>query len=230
LQLVTDAGLDPEALEQAADILVQLYQCYTEGDADLVEINPLVLTTDGRVHALDAKVTLDDDAAFRHPEWSEFEEIGDIDPREALAKETGLQYIGLDGSVGIIANGAGLAMSTLDVVNQVGGSAANFLDIGGGANADVMANALEVINTDPNVRVILVNIFGGIVRCDEVAEGILTALGRVEIAAPIVLRLDGTNAVQARRMLEEHRSDQIIPELTMIGAAKRAVEIAGGPS
>jgi succinyl-CoA synthetase beta subunit len=147
-----------------------------------------------------------------------------------LAKETGLQYIGLDGSVGIIANGAGLAMSTLDVVNQVGGSAANFLDIGGGANADVMANALEVINTDPNVRVILVNIFGGIVRCDEVAQGILTALGRVEIAAPIVLRLDGTNSVEARRMLEEHRSDQIIPELTMIGAAKRAVEIAGGRS
>jgi succinyl-CoA synthetase beta subunit len=230
LQLVTDAGLDAAALGQAADILVQLYQCYSEGDADLVEVNPLVLTTDGRVHALDAKVTLDDDAAFRHPEWSEFEEIGDVDPREALAKETGLQYIGLDGSVGIIANGAGLAMSTLDVVNQVGGSAANFLDIGGGANADIMANALEVINTDPNVRVILVNIFGGIVRCDEVAQGILTALGRVEIAAPIVLRLDGTNSVQARRMLEEHRSDQIIPELTMIGAAKRAVEIAGGRS
>jgi succinyl-CoA synthetase beta subunit len=230
LRLVTDAGLDTEALGQAADILVQLYRCYVEGDADLVEVNPLVLTTDGRVHALDAKVTLDDDAAFRHPEWSEFEEIGDVDPREALAKETGLQYIGLDGSVGIIANGAGLAMSTLDVVNQVGGSAANFLDIGGGANADVMANALEVINTDPNVRVILVNIFGGIVRCDEVAQGILTALGRVEIAAPIVLRLDGTNSVEARRMLEEHRSDQIIPELTMIGAAKRAVEIAGGRS
>ncbi len=227
---MTDAGLDAEALEQAADVLVDLYRCYIEGDADLVEINPLVLTTDGRVHALDAKVTLDDDAAFRHPEWSEFEEIGDIDPRERLAKEKGLQYIGLEGSVGIIANGAGLAMSTLDVVNQAGGAAANFLDIGGGANADVMANALEVINTDPNVRVILVNIFGGIVRCDEVAQGILTALERVELRSPIVLRLDGTNSVEARRMLEERRSDQILPELTMIGAAQRAVRIAGGES
>jgi succinyl-CoA synthetase beta subunit len=222
--------LDAEALEQAADILVTLYRCYIEGDADLVEVNPLVLTTDGRVQVLDAKVTLDDDAAFRHPEWSEIEEIGDIDPRERLAKQYGLQYIGLEGSVGIIANGAGLAMSTLDVVNQVGGSAANFLDIGGGANADVMANALEVINTDENVRAILVNIFGGIVRCDEVAQGILTALGRVELRSPIVLRLDGTNAVEARKMLQEYRSDQIMPELTMVGAAKRAVEIAAGAS
>jgi succinyl-CoA synthetase beta subunit len=230
LELVTDAGLDAAALEQAADILVALYRCYIEGDADLVEVNPLVLTTDGRVHALDAKVTLDDDAAFRHPEWADIEEIGDVDPREHLAKQYGLQYIGLEGSVGIIANGAGLAMSTLDVVNQVGGSAANFLDIGGGANADVMANALEVINTDDNVRAILVNIFGGIVRCDEVARGILTALGRVELRSPIVLRLDGTNSVEARKILQEYRSDQIIPELTMVGAAKRAVEIAGGPS
>ncbi|MGO8874180.1 MAG: ADP-forming succinate--CoA ligase subunit beta [Acidimicrobiales bacterium] len=229
-QLASDAGLDPEALDQAAAVLVDLYRCYVEGDADLVEINPLVLTTDGRVHALDAKVTLDDDAAFRHPEWSELEQIGDVDPREQLAKEKGLQYIGLVGSVGIIANGAGLAMSTLDVVNQVGGTAANFLDIGGGANADIMANALEVINTDPNVSVILVNIFGGIVRCDEVAQGILTALERVDLASPIVLRLDGTNSVEARRMLDERRSEQIIPELTMIGAAIRAVEIAGGQS
>lgn len=230
LQLVTDAGLDVQALEQAADVLVDLYRCYIEGDADLVEVNPLVLTTEGRVHVLDAKVTLDDDAAFRHPEWSEFEEIGDVDPRERLAKQYGLQYIGLDGAVGIIANGAGLAMSTLDVVNQVGGSAANFLDIGGGANADVMANALEVINTDDNVRAILVNIFGGIVRCDEVARGILAALDRVELRSPIVLRLDGTNSVEARSILQERGSDQIIPELTMVGAARRAVEIAGANS
>jgi len=230
LALVTEAGLDAEALEQAAQVLVQLYQCYVEGDADLVEVNPLVLTTDGRVHALDAKVTLDDDAAFRHPEWSEIESVGDVDEREQLAKAKGLNYIGLDGTVGIIANGAGLAMSTLDVVNQVGGRAANFLDIGGGANAEIMANALEVINTDPNVEVILVNIFGGIVRCDEVAQGILDALGRVELSSPIVIRLDGTNSTQARVMLEDHRSGQLLPELTMIGAAKRAVEIAGGRS
>ena len=227
-KLVAEAGLDPAAQQEAAAILVKLYRCYVEGDADLVEINPLVLTTEGQVRALDAKVTLDDDAAFRHPEWSEFEGTGEIDEREALAKEKGLNYIGLDGSVGIIANGAGLAMSTLDVVNQVGGSAANFLDIGGGANADVMADALEVINTDERVRVILVNIFGGIVRCDEVARGILTALGRVELRSPIVLRLDGTNSVEARRIIAEHGSAQVINELTMIGAAHRAVEIAKG--
>lgn len=228
LELVVEAALDPVAVDQAADILVDLYRCYVEGDADLVEINPLVLTTSGRVRALDAKVTLDDDAAFRHPEWSELEEIGDVDERERLAREKGLTYIALHGSVGIIANGAGLAMSTLDVVSQVGGAAANFLDIGGGANADVMANALEVINTDPKVRVIFVNIFGGIVRCDDVAQGIFTALDRVALASPIVLRLDGTNSLEARRLIDERRSDQIIPEVSMIGGAKRAVEIAGG--
>ena len=224
--LVEEAGLDAEALDGAAEVLVNLYKCYVEGDADLVEINPLVLTPDGRVHALDAKVSLDDDAAFRHPEWDEFEGTGEIDERERLAKEKGLNYIGLDGSVGIIANGAGLAMSTLDVVNQAGGSAANFLDIGGGANADVMANALEVINTDQKVRAILVNIFGGIVRCDEVARGILAALDRVELSSPIVLRLDGTNAAQAREILAERASDQIISEPTMLSAARRAVEVA----
>ncbi len=224
--LVIEAGLDAEAIEKAAEVLVSLYRCYVEGDADLVEINPLVLTPDGRVHALDAKVTLDDDAAWRHPEWSEFEGTGEIDERERLAKEKGLQYIGLDGSVGIIANGAGLAMSTLDVVNQVGGAAANFLDIGGGADADVMANALEVINTDAKVRAILVNIFGGIVRCDEVARGILAALDRVELSSPIVLRLDGTNAAQAREIIAERATDQIISEATMLSAARRAVEVA----
>ncbi len=226
--LVEEAGLDAEALDGAAEVLVNLYRCYVEGDADLVEINPLVLTPDDRVHALDAKVSLDDDAAYRHPEWDEFAGTGEIDERERLAKEKGLNYIGLDGSVGIIANGAGLAMSTLDVVNQVGGAAANFLDIGGGANADVMANALEVINTDQKVRVILVNIFGGIVRCDEVARGILAALDRVELSSPIVLRLDGTNAVLAREILAERASDQIISEPTMLAAARRAVEVAEG--
>jgi succinyl-CoA synthetase beta subunit len=225
-ELVEAAGLDPEAHDGAVEVLTALYRCYTEGDADLVEINPLILTPDGRVHALDAKVTLDDDAAFRHPEWEEYEGTADVDPREALAHEKGLQYIGLDGSVGIIANGAGLAMSTLDVVNQVGGSAANFLDIGGGANADVMANALEVINTDQNVRAILINIFGGIVRCDEVANGILTALGRVELRAPIVIRLDGTNAELAREILAPHQSEMLQSRPTMLDAARRAVELA----
>src|SRR5688500_14746817 len=145
LKLVTDAKLDGEARAGAAEILVKAYRCFTDGDCDLVEINPLILTPQGKVHALDAKVTLDDNAAFRHPEWEGFQGVAQVDPREKMAKERGLNYVGLDGSVGIIANGAGLAMSTLDVVNQVGGEPANFLDVGGGARADVMANALEVV-------------------------------------------------------------------------------------
>ncbi|NNN22170.1 MAG: ADP-forming succinate--CoA ligase subunit beta [Acidimicrobiales bacterium] len=225
-RLVDAAGLADEAREGTVAILGELYRCFRDGDADLVEINPLILTPDGRVHALDAKVTLDEDAAFRHPEWDEFRGISDVDGREKLAAEKGLNYIGLDGSVGVIANGAGLAMSTCDVVNQVGGSPANFLDIGGGANADVMANALEVINTDPKVRAILVNIFGGIVRCDEVANGIVTALSRVEIKSPIVVRLDGTNSEVAREILAEHASEMLLSEATMLGAAKRAVALA----
>ncbi len=228
LGVVAAAGIDEAAREPMADVLVQLYRCYVEGDADLVEINPLILTPDGKVHALDAKVTLDDDAAFRHPEWAEFAAFQEVDERERLAREKGLNYIGLDGTVGIIANGAGLAMSTLDVVNQVGGAAANFLDIGGGANADVMADALEVINADPKVAAILVNIFGGIVRTDEVANGILTALGRVQLNSPIVMRLDGTNAELAREILAPHLSERIVLEPTMLEAARHAVTIAKG--
>jgi len=225
---VAEAGLDEAAREQAAVLLCDLYRCYVEGDCDLAEINPLILTTGGRVHALDAKVTLDDNATFRHPEWAEFAATETEDPREQMARDRGLTYIGLDGTVGIIANGAGLAMSTLDVVNQAGGSAANFLDIGGGANADVMASALEVINSDPKVTSIFVNIFGGITRVDEVAKGILAALERVEIAAPIVLRLDGTNAEAGRELLAPHLSDRLIAEPTMLAAAARAVALAGG--
>ncbi len=223
---VAEAGLDEAARAQAAELLVKLYTCYVEGDCDLAEVNPLILTPDGRVHALDAKVTLDENAAFRHPEWEEYRATETEDPREKMAKEKGLNYIGLDGTVGIIANGAGLAMSTLDVVNQVGGSAANFLDIGGGANADVMAAALEVINTDPKVKSIFVNIFGGITRVDEVAKGVVEALSRVTISAPIVLRLDGTNAVEGRAILEAHLNDRLLTEPTMLDAARRAVAFA----
>jgi succinyl-CoA synthetase beta subunit len=223
---VNDAELDEVAREQAAELLVHLYECYTKGDCDLAEINPLILTPDNQVHALDAKVTLDENASFRHPEWEEFRADEFEDPREKLAKEKGLNYIGLDGTVGIIANGAGLAMSTLDVVNQVGGTAANFLDIGGGANADVMASALEVINTDPKVKAIFVNIFGGITRVDEVATGVLEALQRVKISTPIVLRLDGTNAVEGRAILAPHLNDSLITEPTMLDAARRAVSLA----
>src|SRR6202453_3847933 len=223
---VADAELDDVAREQAAELLVHLYECYTKGDCDLAEINPLILTPDNKVHALDAKVTLDENASFRHPEWEEYRADEFEDPREKMAKEKGLNYIGLDGTVGIIANGAGLAMSTLDVVNQVGGTAANFLDIGGGANADVMAAALEVINADPKVTSIFVNIFGGITRVDEVANGVLEALKRVTIKSPIVLRLDGTNAVEGRAILAPHLNDHLITEPTMIDAARRAVALA----
>ena len=222
---VEAAKLNPDATEGAVDILCKLYTAFTDGDADLVEINPLILTPDGRVHALDAKVTLDDNAAFRH-EWDEYEATQVRDEREQAAHDKGLQYVGLDGTVGIIANGAGLAMSTVDVVSQVGGSPANFLDIGGGANADVMAGALEVINNDEKVRSIFINIFGGITRGEEVANGIVQALGRVEISSPIVIRLDGTNAEEGRAILAEHASENLISEPTMLEAAATVVALA----
>ncbi|HZD67254.1 MAG TPA: ADP-forming succinate--CoA ligase subunit beta, partial [Acidimicrobiales bacterium] len=208
--LVSGAGLPERARAGTREALTQLYRCFVEGDADLVEINPLILTPDGRIHALDAKVTLDDNAAFRHPEWEDWKGTAELDDRERLARDKGLNYIGLDGTVGIIANGAGLAMSTCDVVNQVGGEPANFLDIGGGANAAVMAAALEVINTDEKVASILINVFGGITRCDQVANGIVDAISRVELASPIVLRLDGTNAAEGRAILKEHESDRLV--------------------
>ncbi len=227
---VERAALNPAAVDQAVALILKLYRAFTEGDADLVEINPLILSQDGRVYALDAKVSLDDSAAPRHPEWDAFRvvTVAAGDDREKLAKEKGLQYIGLDGTVGIIANGAGLAMSTLDTVKQVGGSAANFLDIGGGANAEVVTNALNVINTDPNVRVILINIFGGITRGDEVARGIIAGMQGVELRAPLVVRIDGTNAAEGRAILAANTSDLLIPEETMLSAARRAVAIAEG--
>jgi succinyl-CoA synthetase beta subunit len=227
-QAVVDAKLNPDAVDGAVEILGKLYTCFVDGDCDLAEINPLILTPDGRVHALDAKVSLDDNASFRHPEWDEYRGMQVLDDREKLAKEKGLQYIGLDGSVGIIANGAGLAMSTLDVVNQVGGQAANFLDIGGGANADVMSAALEVINSDHNVKAIFINIFGGITRGEEVAKGIVEAVRRVDLRAPMVVRLDGTNAEEGRQILVDAGipADRLISQPTMLDAARTAVAIA----
>ncbi len=227
---VEAAQLNPAATEGAVDILLKLYEAYTEGDADLCEINPLILTPDGRVHALDAKVTLDDNAVFRHPDYEQYDAIQLRDEREQAAHDKGLQYVGLDGFVGVIANGAGLAMSTVDIVNQVGGKPANFLDIGGGANADVMAGALEVINNDPNVRSIFINIFGGITKGEEVANGIVQALARVKIDSPIVIRLDGTNADEGRAILAPHLSDRLQLQPTMLDAARSAVELAGGAS
>ena len=223
---VAAAELNPAATEGAVDILKKLYTAYTEGDADLTEINPLILKPTGEVHALDAKVTLDDNAGFRH-EWADYEATQVRDVREAAAHDKGLQYVGLDGTVGIIANGAGLAMSTLDVVNQAGGKPANFLDIGGGANADVMAGALEVINNDPSVKAIFINIFGGITRGEEVANGIVEALSRVTIDSPIVIRLDGTNAEEGRAILQPHLSDKLQMQPTMLEAAAKVVELAG---
>lgn len=223
---VEAANLNPAANDGAVDILLKLYEAYTKGDADLCEINPLILKPTGEVHALDAKVTLDGNAEFRHEGWDVYDATQIRDEREQAAHDKGLQYVGLDGSVGVIANGAGLAMSTVDIVNQVGGSPANFLDIGGGANAEVMAGALEVINNDPNVKSIFINIFGGITKGDEVANGIVTALGRVQIDAPIVIRIDGTNAEQGRAILAEHASDKLQSKPTMIEAAKTAVELA----
>ena len=227
-QASVDAKIPEKALDGVADMLVRLYECFTKGDCDLAEINPLILKPTGEVHALDAKVSLDSNAAFRHPEWEEYAATEELDAREQLAREKDLQYIGLDGTVGIIANGAGLAMSTLDVVNQVGGSAANFLDIGGGANAELMTAALEVINSDAKVRSILINIFGGITRGEEVAKGIVEAVKRVTLRAPIVIRLDGTNAEVGRKILAEAGipDSQLTSRPTMLEAARAAVALA----
>ena len=226
----TDAKIPAKALDGVAKILVSLYKCFTEGDCDLAEINPLILKPTGEVHALDAKVSLDNNAAYRHPEWDEYRATEELDEREQLARESDLQYIGLSGTVGIIANGAGLAMSTLDVVNQVGGSAANFLDIGGGANADQMAAALGVINFDKNVKSIFINIFCGITRGEEVAKGIVEALSRVDLRAPIVIRLDGTNAEEGREILAKAGipESKLQSKPTMLEAARAAVAIANG--
>ncbi|MDX2163745.1 MAG: ADP-forming succinate--CoA ligase subunit beta [bacterium] len=223
---VRRAELDAEAFDGAVDALMALYDVFTKGDCDLAEINPLILTPDNRVHALDAKVTLEDNAEYRHPEWEAFKGVIELDGRDKLAAEKGLQYIGLDGSVGIIANGAGLAMSTLDTVKQVGGEAANFLDIGGGASADTVTAALEVISTDPNVKAILINIFGGVTWGDKVANGIVEALGRVNLSAPLVIRIDGTRAAEGRAILEGHLSERVMMARTMVEAARTAVELA----
>ena len=225
---VEQANLASDVTDQVVELLLKLYTCYEQGDAELVEINPLIVTPERRVYALDAKVSLDNASRTRHTEWNDFEVLQSIDERERLAQEKGLQYIGLDGSVGIIATGAGLAMSTLDVVTPGGGRAANFLDIGGGANAEVVANALTVINTDPNVKAVLINIFGGVTRGDEVAKGIVEAMGKVTLKAPLVIRIDGTNAAEGRTILAAHESDRLIVAPTMVDAARKAVALTEG--
>ena len=226
-RLVYGAGVeDPGEQKQIAAIVGQLYRCFTECDAMLCEINPLIVTPEGEVKALDSKFTVDDSALFRHPDIAAYRDTKAADPLEAFARERGVTYVKLDGSVGILGNGAGLAMSTVDVVVVAGGRPANFCDLGGGGNAEGVVDALEVITRDRQVRSIFFNIFGGITRTDEVARGILEALQRIEISVPIVVRLDGTNAEEGRRLLTEAASQNLYVEPTMLDAARKAVDLA----
>jgi succinyl-CoA synthetase beta subunit len=227
LRALTGA-LPPEARDVVENVLAGLYDVLTKEDCTLVEVNPLVLLTDHRVIALDAKVTVDDNAMWRQPEIEMLKSSFPIGPVEFRAKKAGLQYVKLDGEVGILGNGAGLVMSTLDLVEQAGARAANFLDIGGGADAEKMAASLEVVLSDPNVRSVLVNVFGGITRCDLIARGVLDALARVTPNVRIVVRLDGTNAAEGRRILEEAANPQVVGATTMVEAARKAAELANG--
>jgi succinyl-CoA synthetase beta subunit len=226
--LVYGGGVeDPEEQKQIAAIAAKLYDAFVGFDAMLCEINPLIVTPAGEVKALDSKFTVDDNALFRHPDIAEMRDPEAYPPEERAAREKGVTYVKLDGSVGILGNGAGLSMSTLDVVALAGGAAANFCDLGGGGDAQTVVDALEIITGDPQVKAILFNIFGGITRCDEVARGILQALDQMTIDLPIVVRLDGTNAVEGRALLEEAAPPNLVVEATMLSAAKRAVELAG---
>jgi succinyl-CoA synthetase beta subunit len=226
-RLVYGAGVeDPGEQKQIADIIGKLYRCFVESDAMLTEINPLIVTPDGAVKALDSKFTVDDSALYRHEDVAALRDTSAADPLEALAREKGVTYVKLDGSVGILGNGAGLSMSTVDVVVTAGGKPANFCDLGGGGNAQGVVDALEVITQDAQVKSIFFNIFGGITRCDEVARGVLEAVERMRIELPIVVRLDGTNADEGRRILAEAAPPNLHVEPTMLDAAKRAVELA----
>jgi succinyl-CoA synthetase beta subunit len=225
-KLVSDAKIGSDVADQVADMMAKLYGAFVELDAMLVEVNPLVVTGDRQVMALDAKVSVDDIALFRQPEVAEMRNPSAEDPQEQMAKERGVTYVKLDGEVGILGNGAGLVMSTLDVVAQEGGRPANFLDVGGGAKAEEIVQALEVLLSDKKVRAVLFNIFGGITRCDEVANGILQALDQIEVNVPIVVRLDGTNDEEGRRILAQADAPQLHPAKTMIEAAQMVVSLA----
>ncbi len=228
IEILTEADIPEDVREQGAEVLVALFRAFRQGDAKLTEINPLVRTSDGRLVALDAKVTLDDNALFRHDEYRQYVEIDRRgDSLEAQAKRRGIQYVKLDGNVGVIGNGAGLVMATIDVVSQVGGKPANFLDVGGGASADKMADSLGLVLSDPDVSSVFINIYGGITRGEEIASGILEAMRRLgAVSQRIVVRLDGTNAEQGRRILEEAGHPNVLAMKTMIEAGKRAVMFA----
>ncbi len=224
--LAADAGLDEDVLDKVAELMVSLYDAFVANDATLIEVNPLVVSEDREVMALDAKVTIDNSALFRHPDLAELRDTAAEDPQEQMAKEKGLTYVKLDGNVGILGNGAGLCMSTLDVVAQAGGDPANFLDAGGGSKAEAIVDALEVITSDRKVTAILFNIFGGITRCDEVAKGIIEAYRQVDISVPVVVRLDGTNSEEGLGLLADAELENLHVERTMLGAAERVVEMA----
>jgi succinyl-CoA synthetase beta subunit len=232
-RLAFEAGVDQDVVRPVGAMLGKLYEVFVAEEATLVEVNPLIVTggssEDGggrAVRALDAKVTLDDNAMFRHSDNAQLRDISGEDPQERMAKERGLTFVKLDGDIGILGNGAGLVMSTLDVVAEAGGSPANFLDAGGGSKAEAITNAVEVILSNPKVKAVLFNIFGGITRCDEVARGLIEAFNQISPQVPFVVRLDGTNDKEGRRLLAEADLPNVFVESTMDGAAEKVVELA----
>jgi len=225
-RLAFDSGIAEDVIRPVGALLASLYEAFVEEDAMLVEVNPLLVTGDRQVVALDAKVTIDGNSLYRHPDTAAFRNPSDEDPQERMAKERGLTFVKLDGDIGILGNGAGLVMSTLDVVAQAGGRPANFLDAGGGSKAEAIVDAVEVILSNDRVKAVLFNIFGGITRCDEVANGLVTAFGQIDVKVPFVVRLDGTNDEEGRRILAEADLPNVYVEKTMLGAAARVVELA----
>ncbi len=225
-RLAFESGVAADVVRPVGAMLAKLYEAFDAEDALLVEVNPLLVTKDRDVLALDAKVTVDGNSLYRHPDTAALRNPSDEDPQERMAKERGLTYVKLDGDIGILGNGAGLVMSTLDVVAQAGGRPANFLDAGGGSKAEAIVDAVEVILSDAKVKAVLFNIFGGITRCDEVARGLVTAFGQIDVKVPFVVRLDGTNDEEGRRILAEANLPNVHVEKTMLGAADRVVELA----
>jgi succinyl-CoA synthetase beta subunit len=226
-RLAFESGIAGDVIRPVGSMLAKLYEVFVREDATLVEVNPLLITKKREVVALDAKVTIDDSALFRHPDVAELRDLSAEDPQERMAKERGLTYVKLDGNVGILGNGAGLVMSTLDVVAAAGGKPANFLDAGGGSKAEAITSAVEVILSDDKVSAVLFNIFGGITRCDEVARGLIEAFRQIEPDVPFVVRLDGTNDKEGRALLAEANLPNVHTESTMLGAAEKVVELAG---
>jgi succinyl-CoA synthetase beta subunit len=225
-RLAFEAGVDADVVRPVGAMLAKLYEVFTSEEATLVEVNPLIVTPERDVKALDAKVTLDGNALFRHADNAELRDLSGEDPQERMAQERGLTYVKLDGDIGILANGAGLSMSTLDVVAEAGGAPANFLDAGGGSRADAITSAVEVILSDDKVKAVLFNIFGGITRCDEVAKGLIEAFAQIEPTVPFVVRLDGTNGEEGRQLLADAQLPNVHTESTMDGAAAKVVELA----